>query len=86
MLVKLIILSLLVSRYMENLRDLIWFCIMLDYLLNSLMVDVSFQVVTPTGNVLVDNLTLRVESGSNLLITGSLVCSMNCNLCHCILF
>ncbi|KAL5566353.1 hypothetical protein UlMin_029517 [Ulmus minor] len=28
------------------------------------------RVVTPTGNVLVDNLTLRVESGSNLLITG----------------
>lgn len=29
------------------------------------------QVVTPTGNVLVDDLTLRVEPGSNLLITGS---------------
>lgn len=29
-----------------------------------------FQVVTPTGNVLVEDLTLRVESGSNLLITG----------------
>lgn len=28
------------------------------------------KVVTPTGNVLVDNLILRVESGSNLLITG----------------
>lgn len=28
------------------------------------------RVVTPTGNVLVDNLTLKVESGSNLLITG----------------
>nr|XP_048327780.1 ABC transporter D family member 1 isoform X2 [Ziziphus jujuba var. spinosa] len=28
------------------------------------------KVVTPTGNVLVDNLTLRVETGSNLLITG----------------
>ncbi|XP_038701935.1 ABC transporter D family member 1-like isoform X2 [Tripterygium wilfordii] len=28
------------------------------------------KVVTPTGNVLVENLTLRVESGSNLLITG----------------
>ncbi|PIA50702.1 hypothetical protein AQUCO_01200132v1 [Aquilegia coerulea] len=28
------------------------------------------KVVTPTGNVLVDNLTLRVESGTNLLITG----------------
>ncbi|XP_073155742.1 ABC transporter D family member 1 isoform X2 [Henckelia pumila] len=28
------------------------------------------QVVTPTGNVLVEHLTLRVESGSNLLITG----------------
>lgn len=28
------------------------------------------QVVTPTGNVLVEDLTLRVEQGSNLLITG----------------
>ncbi|XP_039120434.1 ABC transporter D family member 1-like isoform X2 [Dioscorea cayenensis subsp. rotundata] len=28
------------------------------------------KVVTPTGNVLVDDLCLRVESGSNLLITG----------------
>lgn len=28
------------------------------------------KVVTPTGNVLVEDLTLRVESGSNLLITG----------------
>uniref|UniRef100_A0A1D1Z638 ABC transporter D family member 1 n=2 Tax=Anthurium amnicola TaxID=1678845 RepID=A0A1D1Z638_9ARAE len=28
------------------------------------------KVVTPTGNVLVDDLTLKVESGSNLLITG----------------
>ncbi|KAJ1377343.1 P-loop containing nucleoside triphosphate hydrolase, partial [Sesbania bispinosa] len=27
-------------------------------------------VVTPTGNVLVDDLTLKVEPGSNLLITG----------------
>ncbi|KAL5188407.1 ABC transporter D family member 1 [Glycine soja] len=27
-------------------------------------------VVTPTGNVLVDDLTLKVQSGSNLLITG----------------
>lgn len=32
----------------------------------------NFQVVTPTGNVLVEDLTLRVESGSNLLITGRL--------------
>lgn len=32
----------------------------------------SLQVVTPSGNVLVDDLTLRVESGSNLLITGKL--------------
>lgn len=28
------------------------------------------KVVTPTGNVLVEDLTLRLESGSNLLITG----------------
>ncbi|XP_066356803.1 ABC transporter D family member 1-like [Miscanthus floridulus] len=28
------------------------------------------KVVTPAGNVLVDDLTLRVETGSNLLITG----------------
>ncbi|KAF4349060.1 hypothetical protein G4B88_029029 [Cannabis sativa] len=28
------------------------------------------RVVTPTGNTLVDNLTLKVETGSNLLITG----------------
>ncbi|OAY82490.1 ABC transporter D family member 1 [Ananas comosus] len=28
------------------------------------------KVVTPTGNVLVDDLSLRVDSGSNLLITG----------------
>ncbi|KAG1328078.1 hypothetical protein COCNU_01G020120 [Cocos nucifera] len=28
------------------------------------------KVVTPRGNVLVDNLCLKVESGSNLLITG----------------
>nr|XP_029122470.1 ABC transporter D family member 1 isoform X2 [Elaeis guineensis] len=28
------------------------------------------KVVTPKGNVLVDNLSLRVDSGSNLLITG----------------
>lgn len=28
------------------------------------------KVVTPRGNVLVDNLSLKVESGSNLLITG----------------
>lgn len=28
------------------------------------------KVVTPTKNVLVDNLSLRVETGSNLLITG----------------
>ncbi|KAH9670036.1 ABC transporter D family member 1 [Citrus sinensis] len=28
------------------------------------------KVVTPTGNVLVENLTLKVEPGSNLLITG----------------
>uniref|UniRef100_A0A7I4B8A9 ABC transporter domain-containing protein n=1 Tax=Physcomitrium patens TaxID=3218 RepID=A0A7I4B8A9_PHYPA len=28
------------------------------------------QVVTPTGNILAENLTLKVEPGSNLLITG----------------
>lgn len=32
----------------------------------------DFQVVTPTNNVLVEDLTLRVEVGSNLLITGTL--------------
>jgi ABC-type uncharacterized transport system fused permease/ATPase subunit len=31
------------------------------------------KVVTPAGNILVDNLTLRVETGSNLLITGNLL-------------
>jgi len=31
------------------------------------------QVVTPSGNVLVDDLTLRLESGSNLLITGNAI-------------
>lgn len=30
----------------------------------------NVKVVTPTGNVLVDDLSLRVEQGSNLLITG----------------
>lgn len=30
-----------------------------------------FQVVTPTGNVLVNDLSLQVASGSNLLITGN---------------
>lgn len=30
----------------------------------------NVKVVTPTGNVLVEDLTLKVESGSNLLITG----------------
>lgn len=30
----------------------------------------NVKVVTPTNNVLVEDLTLRVESGSNLLITG----------------
>lgn len=35
-----------------------------------LELDWILQVVTPTGNVLVEHLTLRVESGSNLLITG----------------
>lgn len=30
-----------------------------------------YQVVTPTGNVLVDDLSLKVEPGSNLLITGN---------------
>lgn len=34
---------------------------------------IAFQVVTPTGNVLVDDLTLKVESGSNLLITGNVL-------------
>ena len=40
--------------------------------------DVAFkvQVVTPTGNVLVDDLTLKVKSGSNLLITGSYLNSL----------
>ncbi|KAG0469404.1 hypothetical protein HPP92_016104 [Vanilla planifolia] len=30
----------------------------------------NVKVVTPTGHVLVDDLTLKVDSGSNLLITG----------------
>ena len=33
-------------------------------------VGVYMQVVTPTGNTLVENLTLKIEPGSNLLITG----------------
>lgn len=31
------------------------------------------QVVTPSNNVLVEDLTLKVDAGSNLLITGELV-------------
>ena len=38
----------------------------MDILRNNLL-----QVVTPSGNILVDDLTLRLESGSNLLITGN---------------
>jgi len=40
----------------------------MDILRNNLL-----QVVTPSGNVLVDDLTLRLESGSNLLITGNAI-------------
>lgn len=35
------------------------------------LIGFDFQVVTPTNNVLVEDLTLTVDSGSNLLITGS---------------
>ena len=71
--VKLIMLSFLVSRYLEfidcgNYRQL-----------HSKSRDIpcsnnksAFQVVTPSGNVLVQDLTLKVDSGSNLLITGIL--------------
>jgi len=72
--VKLIMLSFLVSRYLEfidrgNYRHF-----------HSISRDIpcsnsksAFQVVTPSGNVLVQDLTLKVESGSNLLITGILL-------------
>ncbi|KAJ4898758.1 ABC transporter D family member 1 [Raphanus sativus] len=42
-----------------------------NYLTEASYVEFSgVKVVTPTGNVLVEDLTLRVEQGSNLLITG----------------
>ncbi|KAG8474823.1 hypothetical protein CXB51_031537 [Gossypium anomalum] len=42
-----------------------------NYLTEANYVEFSgVKVVTPTGNVLVKDLSLRVESGSNLLITG----------------
>ncbi|KAL0739611.1 hypothetical protein Bca4012_015821 [Brassica carinata] len=42
-----------------------------NYLTEANYVEFSgVKVVTPTGNVLVEDLTLRVEQGSNLLITG----------------
>jgi hypothetical protein len=37
-------------------------------------------VVTPAGNVLVEDLTLRVETGSNLLITGNPLLPNDCHL------
>ncbi|KHG01277.1 ABC transporter D family member 1 [Gossypium arboreum] len=43
----------------------------MNYLTEANFVEFSrVKVVTPTGNVLVKDLSLRVESGSNLLITG----------------
>ncbi|MBA0834073.1 hypothetical protein Goarm_006460 [Gossypium armourianum] len=43
-----------------------------NYLTEANYVEFSgVKVVTPTGNVLVKDLSLRVESGSNLLITGA---------------
>ncbi|XP_010531380.1 PREDICTED: ABC transporter D family member 1 [Tarenaya hassleriana] len=42
-----------------------------NYLCEASYVEFSdVKVVTPTGNVLVEDLSLRVEQGSNLLITG----------------
>ncbi|XP_008781581.2 ABC transporter D family member 1-like [Phoenix dactylifera] len=42
-----------------------------NYISEASYIDFSdVKVVTPKGNVLVDNLSLRVDSGSNLLITG----------------
>ncbi|GKD87461.1 hypothetical protein Tco_1358615 [Tanacetum coccineum] len=45
------------------------------------------KVVTPSGNVLVEDLTLKVESGSNLLITGAHmfwnIFTAEMNICTC---
>lgn len=71
MLPKLITSSFLMSRHVKNYLPCFWFvCSLLcSYY------PIFFQVVTPTGNVLVEDLTLKVESGSNLLITGNLFSS-----------
>lgn len=68
MLPKLITLSFLMSRYVKNNLPCFGFVCSLVCSYYSMV----FQVVTPTGNVLVEDLTLKVESGSNLLITGNL--------------
>lgn len=81
MLPKLITLNLIMSRYVK----MCWrWCPVLGSFVCYLRsyCPLVFQVVTPTGNVLVEDLTLKVESGSNLLITGNIfnsrsVCAYN---------
>ncbi|GMI67668.1 peroxisomal ABC transporter 1, PEROXISOME DEFECTIVE 3, ATP-binding cassette D1 [Hibiscus trionum] len=65
-----------------------------NYLTEANYVEFSgVKVVTPTGNVLVKDLFLRVELGSNLLITGAfslekMICIFTFNVlcCHFLLF
>jgi len=69
--VKLIMLSFLVSRYLEFIdHDDCRHCYSILVKIPCSNTNSAFQVVTPSGNVLVQDLTLKVDSGSNLLITG----------------
>ena len=56
-------------KVFEMILNHLWFLICLCHIFCSNSCN-AIQVVTPTGNVLVKDLSLRVESGSNLLITG----------------